>query len=128
MGNLLYHYTSADAFVSMLNHAKANSSKELAFWASNVYYMNDTKEMTIVFEELERVLPKIEEVLGITENAFSKIDFLRYIENNKVIEVIKNFFYERIFREVYVISFSDQRDTLPMWSLYGSNGNGVCGD
>ena len=131
MRKLLYHYTSSEAFVSMISHAKTNSIDELklTFWASNVYYMNDTKEMTIICDKLKEVLPKIEKELGIDKNVFSQKDSLCYFVNGKALnkeEILTEFFFKCVCKEVYVISFSDQRDKLPMWSLYGCKGNGVC--
>lgn len=126
MNNSIYHYTSSEAFVSMIHTNKSNS-KELAFWASNVYYMNDTKEMTILYDELIKVLPKIEKDLGLSDNLFSGLLLSPDDIQGKLLgDKIKHLFYGCIFREVYVISFSDQGDSLPMWSMYGKNGNGLC--
>ena len=125
-GNYIYHYTSSEAFVSMM-HTNESDSKELAFWASNVYYMNDTKEITILYDELIKILPKIEKDLGLKDNLLSEIALPEnFVEDKSGEDVIKSFFYDCLYRHVYVISFADQGDTLPMWSLYGKNGNGLC--
>jgi Protein of unknown function (DUF2971). len=108
-------------------HKNESNSKEFAFWASNVYYMNDTKEITILYDELIKILPKIENDLGLSDNLLSEIVFPdNFVEDKSAEDIIKSFFYECLYRHVYVISFSDQRDTLPMWSMYGKNGNGLC--
>ena len=89
--------------------------------------MNDTKEMTILYDELIKVLPKIENELGLSEKLFSEVLLSSDdIQRNLIGDRIKDLFYGCLFREVYVISFSDQVDSLPMWSMYGKNGNGLC--
>ena len=126
MGKQVYHYTSADAFVSMVNTG-GGIHGELTFWASSVYYMNDTSEMSVLYGELIKIMPKIEEELNLSDNLLSGIQSTSLLNNRLTIGgVVKDFFFLCFFRNVYVISFSDQRDTLPMWSMYGKNGNGLC--
>lgn len=128
MEEYVYHYTSADAFVGMFSKEDVNKvDKELIFWASSVYYMNDTSEMTVLYDELIKIMPKIEKALNLTDNLLSEVQSTFVLNNGVTVgDIIKELFYKCIFRNVYVISFSDQRDTLPMWSMYGKNGNGLC--
>lgn len=39
---------------------------------------------------------------------------------------LKENIYNQIYKNVYAISFSRKDDYLPMWSLYGNNGGGLC--
>lgn len=128
MEKYVYHYTSADAFVGMFSKEDVNKvDKELIFWASSVYYMNDTSEMTILYDELIKIMPKIEKELNLSDILLSEVQSTFFLNNGVTVgDTIKDLFYNCIFRNVYVISFSDKRDTLPMWSMYGKNGNGLC--
>ena len=124
----IYHYTSAEAFLGMI-HSDDSIPKELSFWVSNVYYMNDTKEMTALYDELIKILPAIEKDLNLSGELFSITDFPEIKIENRAInfeDILRKFFFDCLFRDVFVLSFSDQKDTLPMWSLYGKNGNGLC--
>lgn len=126
MDNSFCHYTSAEAFLSIISHFE---NQELTFWASNVYYMNDPKEMVCLYEEIQRVLPKVEKDLGYADMPLSKVQFPVRIEGDKILSTEKllfDLFYNRIYKNFYVMSFSNQIDTLPMWSLYGNNGGGIC--
>jgi len=126
MNKIVCHYTSSDAFVNMVNTG-GGINGELTFWASSVYYMNDTSEMTVLYDELIKIMPKIEKELNLSDNLLSEIQSTSRLNNGLTIgDVVKDLFYRCIFRDVYAISFSDQIDTLPMWSMYGKNVNGLC--
>ena len=123
----LYHYTTVDAFVSMLKQMKDDGVDYLTFWASNVHYMNDPHELEFFYDELIRIMPVLEDELNISNVRFSALSIPK--ENPMGIDIdkdIKENVYKRIFRSAYAISFSKHRDYLPMWSLYGNNGGGLC--
>ena len=126
--NYLYHYTTTDAFNVMLNQMKEKKSTDLTFWASNVHYMNDPHEMEFLYDELCNILPEVEKELGISENPFSAFDFSKVSQEFglDLEKDIKDNIFHGIFKSVYAISFSKREDYLPMWSLYGNNGGGLC--
>lgn len=129
MEEKVYHYTSVDAFEKMLRKMKENKSNELVFWASNIHYMNDPNELSFLYDELMNALPDLEKDLEIKEMPFSI--FLALTKNQKGISVdlfkdIKDRVFNDIFKNVYAISLSKKKDYLPMWSLYGCNGSGLC--
>lgn len=127
--NDLFHYTSTDAFVKMLEKKRKDKSSDLTFWASNIHYMNDPHEMEFLYDELNTILPELESELGIDETPFSAFDFSKNIPNGLYIDFDNDFkgqIFNNIFKSVYAISFSGKEDYLPMWSLYGNNGGGIC--
>ena len=128
MKEKVYHYTSVDAFLSMLDQMDKNnkeSSKHmLTFWASNAFYMNDPSEMISIYDKYTKVLPKIEKKLKIKDNPFSMIQFntSNGVEMEKIIKSI----FMSLYKYSFVVSFSKQRDTIPMWVQYGGMGDGLC--
>ena len=67
----LYHYTTVDAFESILKKMRKDGVDYLTFWASNVHYMNDPHELEFFYDELIRIMPEIEDDLNITDSRFS---------------------------------------------------------
>lgn len=117
----VFHYTNAGTLAGMLK----NASKEndlMTFWASHVSYMNDPKEMKYGEEKIWDVLYDVESELSIPKR-------LRITELDK--EELERFIYngsinENSLTNMYSISFSKSFDYLPMWNMYGQNGNGIC--
>lgn len=125
----IYHYTSVEAFEKMFRKMKEDNSTELVFWASKVHYMNDPNELSFLYDELLNALPDLEKDLGIKDVPFSM--FLSLSKNQLGISLdlfkdIKDIVFNKIFKSAFAISFSKQKDYLPMWSLYGCNGSGLC--
>lgn len=45
---MIYHYTSIDSFIGMIENArKSNDKKHLVFWTSSIFSMNDPLEYGI---------------------------------------------------------------------------------
>ena len=129
--NELHHYTSTDAFVQMLRKMTDEKSSVLSFWASNIHYMNDPHEMEFLYDELNKMLPELEKELGINEKdmPFSFFSFSNNVSKGFILDIendLKENIYNQIYKNVYAISFSRKDDYLPMWSLYGNNGGGLC--
>ena len=129
--NDIFHYTSIDAFVQMLKMKTKTKASNLTFWASNVHYMNDPHEMDFLYGEINRVLPELEKEMGINEKdmPFSAFNFSNINSNGIKVELDNDFreiIYNIIYKNVYAISFSRKKDYLPMWSMYGNNGGGLC--
>lgn len=137
--NLLYQYTSAEAFVGMINGGKTMASKSdskdieksLLFWASSVYTMNDPSEMFYGYDKVTEMIEKADKKKILTS----------YI-NQIVIKDYTNEEKEKLFKDHFLnaektpfaISFSYSKDTdsesdndedLFMWSIYGDSGKGV---
>ena len=100
----IYHYTSTE----VLDKIVANAS----FRASNIYYLNDSREYLEGLEQLEQV------VLNGSDSLSSKRTMLECLEELK--EENRNDWVG-----LYTISFSDQRDNLQSWITYAKE-SGIC--
>jgi len=101
---LIYHYTNLESLISgIFNQKKDESDKdnEICLWATHCEYLNDT----------------IDSYLG---------DIL--LHNNQEIKNMLKLDLKSViddFKSSYIISFSESKDCLPMWNMYGKNGKGV---
>lgn len=101
---LIYHYTNIEALISgIFNLKKFDSETEydICLWATHCEYLNDT----------------IDSYLG---------DIL--LHNNQEIKNLLKLDLRSVideFKSSYIISFSESRDCLPMWNMYGKNGQGI---
>lgn len=125
----VYHYTSIETLFAILERYRKDKIKEsLVFRATNIYRLNDHKEMEAGYDLVKSFLCEYEKE-GIPE-----VYWLYEISNNKENErkckedyIVGNVDYLVGPGIVpYTISFSARRDYLPMWSLYGKTGKGVC--
>ena len=128
----IYHYTNVEALFAILGGYRNPKDKKpdyLNFWAWNIFNMNDKTEMEVGYDYIKDYLPQYEEHEGIPkEKRLSEVyentedektckeDFLKY-KNQESIDVGV---------VPYVICFTKKRDFLPMWTLYGNMGKGVC--
>lgn len=117
----VFHYTNAGTLVGMLKNASIENPS-MTFWASHTSYMNDPKEKEYGIEKMWEILPEVENELSIPVGQ-------RITELDR--EDLDQFILERNIEEnsltnVYSISFSKSFDSLPMWNMYGQNGNGIC--
>lgn len=100
-GERLSHYTRCQVLPALLN-------PESSLRLYNAQYLNDPEEGALL---LNKLLPKIKDVQGM--NLFLTLLYERYrcINDQK--------------SSVYIASFCENSDLLPMWSMYGDNGRGV---
>lgn len=127
--NLLYHYTSKEAFFSMTKIMLEAKSliRQFEFWASSCFCMNDTVELKqgygILMELLKEEEKKHEPHLRLS-NICSEVKIKDMTD-----EQIPSFIRDNSFnmeRAPYAISFSSKPEQIPLWSMYGDNGKGVC--
>lgn len=128
---MVYHYTTIETFYSMLANYKASEDKDnLIFWASNVLNQNDPKEMSLRLNDIISAVKQIEkEKPQLTE--LRKLSTVKDFEwlfghNSEKVEKNINKFCTDINYAPFTISFSHQFDKLLMWSMYASNGTGLC--
>ncbi len=103
MENILYHYTTGQGLLGILN--------SIEFHATNIDYMNDpmeTKYFDNLFNEVLENDPELKEIND------TILDFDHSIRSFK--ESFNNI-------PTYVISFCKSNDLLPMWKYY-AHGNG----
>lgn len=121
VNSCVFHYTNAGTLIGML-HKTSKENPFMTFWASHVSYMNDPKEKEYGIEKLWEVLRDVENDLSIptrlriTELDQEELDKFIYLQNVR----------EDSLTNIYSISFSKSFDSLPMWNMYGHNGNGIC--
>lgn len=121
--NIYYHYTNLDTLLKIFDGIK---DKDFIFHASSIFHMNDTSEMKYGIRKLWEILPDIEEELHIPKEMRLSIikNFDSTISLNKFINNLLRDMHNN-FKSAFVISFSKDRDSLPMWNMYGNNGKGV---
>ena len=121
---LMYHYTSLSTLQCLLDNISNNH--EFIFHASSIYSMNDSQEFIHGYNIVLDWFKKYEEEQGIKENRLSEI-WDNYLENHTK-EEFNSLFIEKLYKEEhipYVIAFSQNGDSLPLWSMYGVDGKGV---
>ena len=121
---LMYHYTSLSTLQCLLDNI--SNKHEFIFHASSIYSMNDSQEFIHGYNIVLDWFKKYEEEQGIKENRLSEI-WDNYLENHTK-EEFNSLFIEKLYKEEhipYVIAFSQNGDSLPLWSMYGVDGKGV---
>lgn len=130
----LYHYSSIDTFEKMLLDYDNERCLFLSFWATHHRYMNDPTEFQLGAYAYKRNIKKVEDELRIPSNKrFSNYlfdDLFNFYAT--VLENSKRPLGESVHKEggaiqsdSYVISFSENRDCIPMWGIYGDYGKGI---
>lgn len=121
---MLYHYTSSDAIINILN------KDGIHFRLSRYDCLNDMSEgkvaieiQTLVCAELEKEFPKEKHTLDKISKMRPdfKTFFVKTYPNN---DLDKPSIKLRIFHEVatpYILSFSELNDSLPLWNYYLKN-------
>lgn len=126
---MIYHYTSVDTFQGIMKSYRSSNDKEhLVFWASNILCMNDPTEMQLGYDAIINYLPQIEDEMNIEDEKRisrlkTKYHVLGWTEQDK-----DRFFREQSFNPVlapFVISFSKEKESIPMWYIYGKEGQGI---
>lgn len=118
----IYHYTSLDTFFKIISDVRNDI---FTFRAGSVYTMNDSQEMILGYNYIKKYLPCVEEKLGIKQEE----KLFNLFGNRKKNNDLKKKFGDWLINDDltnFVVSFSSAPDILPMWSLYGGNGTGVC--
>lgn len=118
----IYHYTSMDTFYKLIEGIKDGY---FTFHAGSVYTMNDSQEMILGYEKILKYLPCVEEKLNLKQEE-KLFNFFRDSKENE--DIMREFgnLLNNDDTSNFVVSFSSAPDILPMWSLYGGQGTGVC--
>lgn len=104
---ILYHYTSVDAlFGGIIVKNEPKPDKEICLWATNCRYMNDPEELNTGIQFANEVL-----------DSFFKESIQDEYKQKENEELLKD--------RTYITSFSSAVDCLPMWGMYGQNGQGL---
>lgn len=103
-----YHYTPLDACINILNR---NSKPYYELWASHLEFLNDTEEYK---HGLKIIRDQLIELLHNRKASSIIEDFLHELEE-KILGV------SPIERDVYIICFSLNPNSLTQWKYYGKN-------
>lgn len=132
----VWHYTTVSKFQAILNNSivkdESNSPKlsNFIFWASDICAMNDPTEYQYgYYLFVNELLPQIEKKIGIKDRSLKLSQVWRNYEQTKSNpqkwhKFLINDNFEK-HQTPFIISFSKQRDFLPMWNTYASSGNGI---
>ena len=99
--DILYHYTTIDAMMSIAKGRK--------IWATSISYLNDSSEGDHLLGMIRRRLPAL-----LKKHSF----------DNSVLELLSYTDIE-IEDRPFIASFSSEGNSLPQWRSYCPNGNGV---
>lgn len=132
---MLYHYTSIDTLVNLLNSYRVNkeaktnnnSKDSLTFWASSIYYMNDPSEMKYGDDFLRKSIPALEKWAGLDTRLLDIIGNVIVCgqSDRETQEQLNNHFFNPQ-KTPFVLSLSHCEDDLTMWKMYGDNCQGLC--
>ena len=117
---LIYHYTSLGTFFELINAYRRD--KHLTLWASSAYALNDAAEMQGGYSFIREFLQSYEQ----NEKEEKKLSVLLPPEGGKYFTGDDKDFYMSNVNTPFVLCFTGKGDYLPMWSMYGDNGGGVC--
>lgn len=106
---MLYHYTSIDAFKSILKNAK--TQMQMCFWATRYDCFADKEEFKLGIETIKRLLPQVEKDLPLDRQIASSFEWDK-IEGNTNLPF------------PYIISFTSRPDNSYMWEEYAKS-NGI---
>ncbi|MCQ2343350.1 MAG: DUF2971 domain-containing protein [Paludibacteraceae bacterium] len=100
---VLYHYSSVKAlFSEILIRKPENDDKAISLFATDSRYLNDVSEIELGKRMMREV--------------FEKMKISSY---NRIVEEVGE------LERMNIISFSKEHDSIPMWSTYGNNGDGI---
>ncbi len=120
---MIYHYTSTEVLCKLLEHChQQGDKKSMMFWASSAYAMNDIMEMQNGYDFLRSFLNNYEDNIPEEERLYSFMTQSGdvFFNGNE-----KDFFLSEE-KTPFVVSFSMDGDSYPMWEIYGDKGKGVC--
>ena len=81
--------------------------------------------MILGYESIKKYLPEVEKELQVSYDDSMLNSCLDIIQNNEICDKFGEWMINDDITS-FVVSFSAQSDILPMWSLYGDKGAGVC--
>lgn len=131
----IYHYTTLQGLYGMLNspcniidNNLSNHQERNAFkmWATSIFNLNDPMEFMNGYIYIQKKIREIECELDI--NKSYRISNL-FSFSSKTNKKIRDMLFEKVYSSElcpFVISFSHNQSSLPMWRMYGGDACGVC--
>ena len=121
-GNILYHYTSPEALISILQQGKNGNNRDvdtINFHFTKADSLNDKNEGKEFFKIYEETINQLLKDKKISPEFY---DFIHRIEHKNIFwwdESTSLYPYKEC--ETYICSFSKGKDLLPMWNYYSKN-------
>lgn len=104
LDSIFYHYTTLDALYNGIIVNNPDQYNELCLWATHSDYLNDKSEI------------KFSSVL--IDEKIQSFCSGKYYQDYLFIKALAA-------DKIHLLSFSKNRDSLPMWSMYGKQGKGI---
>ena len=125
--NLLYHYTSIEGFMGIFSKC-TKENPEITMRATHSMYLNDPTEYKFGRSICQKLLLDVEDELGISEN--ERLSNRIYSPEKMQDQETMDFIYSTIpsmvdLGQPYLFSLSKNSDSLPMWTTYAKNGQGL---
>ena len=120
----VYHYTSLETLFKLLDGVKDDN---FIIYATRISELNDTSEFYLGFKNLWNYLPSIEKELNICEDSY-KLSQLVEEDGTTGEKAFPQKIVDNLLKSKhtpFVVSFTNNKDFLPMWNTYANNGNGV---
>lgn len=99
-----YHYTTIDALINGIILEKPKKGREVCLRATHSRFVNDP-------EEIIKGARLFAQVIGQKDSSKSEDEHFKGII--------------RMYDNLYMISFSEENDSLPMWNTYANRSNGI---
>lgn len=112
--------------LGMLKDYDAEKNPNLTMWATHYAYMNDPTEFEFGIEVCLPFIKEIEEEDGVPEDEkiYPILSETEDLSQHWGVLGAQHFELRGVVSP-YIISFSQARDSLHMWNMYGQNGNGL---
>ncbi len=122
MSLLRLHYTTTSGLLGMFKDYTENQPN-IKLWATHYKYMNDPNEYEFGARFCTEIIDQIENELKVPNECRAKT----LVDNKLYHDILDNYRMTSTGQAIcpYLISFSKAYDSLHMWDMYASNGNGV---
>lgn len=101
-GKSLYHYTTTDSFIKIIESEK--------LWLTNCRFMNDSSELQYPIDITKKAI----------NDLIIKKDYSSEFQNN-VLKLVPDAL-KTVKDRNYIVCFTSNGDSLPMWNTYGKSG------
>jgi hypothetical protein len=109
VGSIVYHYTDMQAFAGIVEN--------VALWATDFRYLNDSREMRYAWDPFVAKLQRLSSESGEYSEA--------YAAQLEALELMKATDLMNFDDSMFVTCFTELRDSVSQWSRYGANGHGI---
>jgi len=114
--DILYHYTSIDTLEKILRNSM--NKEYILLRGTNIHYLNDRYELDFAIDIMISIAKEFESE-GKDHNDKKLSESLTRDRWRNILT------WHGFKSDLYITSFSANQDSLPMWNIYGNNGNGI---